>query len=241
MRDIQTPIEIEQGDNFKTVFSKFGCLAFDRQENLSELIGDLVGELDLDSGVLKFNDEIEFPVQLLGFYKEFGSNEDLSEDEPVGQWSWCWDNDDIGFDESLIELAMKIKEIGDEFSIKEFNTPVFQTTFNNCHIWAMAAAGVLDLDAYYAARVENIDVFVGIKSDLIKRNDSVEKFRNTYATFQKNFNVFPRLTFEGYTKLKGYIYKGRDEFSVAKIGDDRIIAGFTDRGNLTHIQMLTAD
>ena len=189
-KDIQTPIEIEEGDNFKTVFSKYGCLAFDRQENLAELIGDLEGELDLDTGVLKFNDEIEFPVQFLGFYKEF-EEENVTDGEPVGQWSWCWDNEDIGFDEELIQDAMKIKEIGDKFSIKEFNTPVFQTTFNNCHIWAMAACGVLDADAY--------------------------------------------------TKLKGYFFKGREEFSVAKIGEDRVIAGFTDRGNLTHIQLLTVD
>lgn len=239
-KDIQTPIEIEEGDNFKTVFSKYGCLAFDRQENLAELIGDLEGELDLDTGVLKFNDEIEFPVQFLGFYKEF-EEENVTDGEPVGQWSWCWDNEDIGFDEELIQDAMKIKEIGDKFSIKEFNTPVFQTTFNNCHIWAMAACGVLDADAYYGARVDNIDVFVAIKSDLIPRNDSAEKFRTTFATFQKNFNVFPRLAFEGYTKLKGYFFKGREEFSVAKIGEDRVIAGFTDRGNLTHIQLLTVD
>lgn len=239
-RDIQTPIEIEQGDNFKTVFSKYGCLAFDRQENLSELIGNLEGELDLEQGVLKFSEDIEFPVQFLGFYQEFENGEEVDE-ESVGQWSWCWDNEDIGFDEEFIESASKIKEIGDEFSIKEFNTPVFQTTFNNCHIWVMAACGVLDADAYYAARVDGIDIFVAINSDLIVRNDSTEKFRNTFATFQKNFNVFPRLAFEGYTKLKGYFFKERDEFSVAKIGEDRIIAGFTDRGNLTHIQMLTAD
>lgn len=238
-KDIQTPIEIEEGDDFKTIFSKYGCLAFDRQENLSELIGDLEGKLDLETGILSFSDEIEFPVQLLGFYQEF--DDDLPADESMGQWSWCWDNKDIGFDEKLIEDAMKIKETGDKFSIREFNTPVFQTSFNNCHIWIMAACGILDADAYYAARVDDIDVFVAIKSDLIVRNDSTDKFRTTYATFQKNFNVFPKLAFEGYTKLKGYFFKEREEFSVAKIGEDRIIAGFTERGNLTHIQMLTAD
>ncbi len=230
MREIQNPIEIENGDNFKSILSKFGCLAFDRQENLSELIGELEGELDLDTGILTFNEDIQFPVQILGFFTE-----------DFNQWSWAWDNEDIGFDENFIESAKKIQEIGLEYNIKEFTTPVFETKFDDCHIWAMAACGILEMDAYYAVNMDNIDIFVAIKSDLIKRNDSVEKFRDTYYLFQKNFNVFPKLAFEGYTKLKGYIFKEKEEFCVAKIGEDRIIAGFTERGNLTHIQMLTTD
>lgn len=230
MKEIQNPIEIENGDNFKSILSKFGCLAFDRQENLSELIGDLEGELDLDTGILTFNEDIQFPVQILGFFTE-----------DFNQWSWAWDNEDIGFDENFIESAKKIQEMGLKYNIKEFTTPVFETKFDDCHIWAMAACGILEMDAYYAVNMDNIDIFVAIKSDLIKRNDSVEKFRDTYYLFQKNFNVFPKLAFEGYTKLKGYIFKEKEEFCVAKIGEDRIIAGFTERGNLTHIQMLTAD
>lgn len=229
MRDIQTPIEVEKDDGFKTLLSKFGCISLDRQENLFELIGDMQGELDLEKGILKFNEDIEFPVQFLGFYS--------GESEENGQWSWCWDNEDIGFDEEFIEAACKIKQIGEEKNIELFSTPLLDTDYNNCHSLAMTVCGILDMDAYYAARVDNFDVFVAIKSDLIKSNDSVKKFRDTYAIFQKNFNIFPRLAFEGYTKLKGYIFKGREEFSVAKIGEGRIIAGFTERGNLTHIQM----
>ena len=63
LKTIEKPITIEKGDDFKAIFSekgddfkvifsKYGCLAFDRQENLSELIGDLVGEVDLENGTL---------------------------------------------------------------------------------------------------------------------------------------------------------------------------------------------
>lgn len=234
MKDIQTPIEVEKDDSFKTLLSKFGCIALDRQENLSELIHDMEGVLDLETGILKFNEDLEFPVQFLGFYS--GRLGEDQRDE-FGQWSWCWDNEDIGFDEKFIEAVSKIKQIGEENNIDLFTTPILETDYNNCHSLVMTICGILDMDAYYAARVGDFDVFVAIKSDLIKRVDTVQKFRDTYNTFQKNFNVFPRLAFEGYTKLKGYIFKGREEFSVAKIGEGRIIAGFTERGNLTHIQM----
>ncbi len=228
MNDIPFTEEINKDDSFKTILSKFGCLALDRQENLSELIGNLEGKLDLDTGILTFNDNIQFSVQILGFFTQ-----------DFNQWSWAWDNEDIGFDEKFIESSKKIHEIGIKYNIKEFTTPVFETNFDNCHLWSMAASGILDMDSYYAVNIDNLDIFVAIKSDLIERNDSVEKFRDTYYLFQKNFNIYPRLAFEYYTKLKGYIFKEKEEFCVAKIGEDRIIAGFTERGNLTHMQMLT--
>ena len=62
MKVIEKPVEIEQGDSFKVLLSKYGALALDKQENLSELIGETEGELDIEKGLLTFGD-IEFPVQ----------------------------------------------------------------------------------------------------------------------------------------------------------------------------------
>lgn len=219
-------MQIEQGDSFKVVLSKYGGLALDKQQNLEDLIGEKRGDLDLEKGIIAF-DDIELPIQIIGFFTE-----------ELNQWSWAWDNDDIGFDDSFIQSARQMKAIGDEFDIPQFTTPVIGTDLDTCHTFAMVTAAVLDLDGYYAVQEDGLAIFVGITSDLVNENDSVEKFRMNYAILQKNFNVFPRIAFEGYTKLKGYIYKPHDDFAVAKIGESRIIVGFTERGNVTHIQML---
>ena len=99
----------------------------------------------------------------------------------------------------------------------------------------MVSIALLDMDAYYAVSEDGIDIFVAINSDLIEENNSVTKFRDTYYTFQKNFNIHPRLAFEAYTKLKGYGFKPHDDFALAKIGESRVMAGFTERGNVTRI------
>ena len=200
MRKIEKPVEIEQGDSFKVILSKYGALGLDKQENLSELIGDLEGQLDIEKG-----------------------------------------NENIGFDESLIEAAKEIHEIGLKYEIGQFTTPEFETTFDDCHIWAMVATSILKMDGYYGVNMEGLDIFVAIKSDLIVENNSVLKFRDTFYTFQKNFEIFPKIAFESYTKLKGYPFKQKEEFAVAKLGESRIIASFTERGNVTHIQMLLED
>lgn len=228
MKKQQKTITIEPDDSFKVIFSKYGALALDRQENLSELIGDETGTLDIEKGMITFG-TIELPVQILGFYQD-----------ELKQWAWAWDNEDI-FGKTLIKSAAEIKAIGEEFDIVEFSSPIVGTDFNGCHTLAMTASSLLDADAYYAVSEDDIDIFVTINSDLIKENNSTEKFKDTYYTFQKNFNVYPKIAFEAYTYLKGYIYKPHDDFSVAKIGEDRIIIGFTERGNVSTVQMLLGE
>lgn len=228
MKVQEKPITIEEGDSFKMVLSKYGALALDKQENLSELIGETVGDLDIEKGIITF-DDLEFPIQILGFYSQ-----------ELNQWSWAWDNQEI-FGDSLIESAMQMKAIGDEFGISEFNSPVIQSSFDACHTLAMTTISILNMDAYYASSEEGIDIFVAIKSDLIKENNTPKKFRDTFYIFQKNFGIYPKIAFEAYTKLKGYGYKPHDDFALAKIGEARVMAGFTERGNVTRILIFGED
>ena len=225
MKTIEEPVVIREGDSFKVVLSKYGALALDKQENLSELIGDVDGELDIENAILSFGDT-KLPIQILGFYRD-----DLK------QWSWAWDNEEI-FGADLIKAAAEMKQVGIDAEIPEFSSPVIQADFNACHTLAMATIGVLDLDAYYAVNEDGLDIFVSIELGNVSKVDSVEKFKDTFYTFQKNFKIYPRIAFESYTKLKGYKIKHHTDFDVAYLGESRIIVGFTERGNVKTIQML---
>ena len=228
MKTIEKPVEIEQGDSFKVVLSKYGALALDKQESLSELIGDEVGDLDIEKGELAF-ENVTFPVQILGFFMQDSK-----------QWSWAWDNEEI-FGKDLVKSSLEIKAIGEEFDISEFNTPLLNAIYDDCHTLAMVATSILNMDAYYAVSEEGLDIFVLIQSDLIKENDSPKKFRDTFYTFQKNFNIYPKIAFESYTKLKGYGFKPHDDFALAKIGEARVMAGYTERGNITRLLIFGDD
>lgn len=228
MKIIEKPVEIEQGDSFKVVLSKYGALALDKQESLSELIGDEVGDLDIEKGELAF-ENVTFPVQILGFFMQDSR-----------QWSWAWDNEDI-FGKDLIKSASEIKAIGDEFGISEFNTPLLNAIYDDCHTLAMTAISILNMDGYYAVSEEGLDIFVAVKSDLIKDEGTAKKFRDTFYTFQKNFNIYPKIAFESYTKLKGYGFKPHDDFALAKIGEARVMAGYTERGNVTRLLIFGDD
>ena len=224
LKVVEKPITIEEGDSFKMVLSKYGALGLDKQGNLSDLIGESKGELDLEKGFITFG-EIKMPIQILGFYSD-----------DLNQWSWAWDNEDI-FGKNLIQASSKIKEIGDEFGLVEFASPIIQLNFDACHTIAMTATAILNYDAYYAVSEDGLEIFVAVESDDIKEDNSLLKFRNTFYNFQKNFRIYPKMAFEAYTKLKGYGFKPHDDFAVAKIGESRVIVGFTERGNVTRILM----
>lgn len=225
MKTIEEPVVIREGDSFKTVLSKYGALALDKQENLSEYIGDAEDDLDLENGILSFGD-IKLPIEVLGFY-----NDDLK------QWSWAWDSEEI-FGADLIKAAAEIMQAGIDAGIPEFSSPVIQADFNACHELSMATVGILDFDAYYAVSEDGLDIFVAIKPGNIPAVDSVVKFKDTFYTFQRNFKVYGRLALESYAKLKGYRIKHHDDFDVVYLGESRLIVGFTERGNVRTIQML---
>ncbi|MEA4956642.1 hypothetical protein SDC9_21531 [bioreactor metagenome] len=220
-------IKIEDSDSFQVIFTKYGALALDKQEGFGELIGDNIGDLNIDDGTISFGDNLKFPVQIIGTL----SNEN-------NKWHWAWDNGDVNLPENLIEESLEVKKIGEKYNIGQFTTDVFDADLLEAHLIAMAVSGIMNDDAYYAVELGDLMLFVTIKSDKIPRDSSIERFIKVYNKFQKEFDVKPRLAFEGYTKLRGYEYKERDEFSVAKMGESRVIVGFSERGNMTHIQTM---
>jgi len=220
-------IKIEDSDSFQTIFTKYGALALDKQESLGELIGDKIGDLNIEEGVLSFADDLEFPIQIIGIL----SNE-------TNKWHWAWDNEGIDLPENLVKEALEVKEIGENYKISQFTTNIFDADNLEAHLIAMAVSGIMDDSGYYAVDFDEITFFVTIKSDKISCDETIERFINVYNKFQKEFDVKARPAFEGYAKLRGYEYKEKEEFSVAKMGESRVIVGFTDRGNVTHIQTM---
>ena len=135
----------------------------------------------------------------------------------------------------------KIKAIGEEFEIPEFTTPLLNATYDDCHSLAMTSSSILAMDAYYAVSEDGLDIFVAIKSDMIGENETPKEFRDTFYRFQKSFNIYPKIAFESYTKLKGYGFKPHDDFALAKIGEARVMAGYTERGNITRLLIFGDD
>ncbi|KZX12745.1 DUF6882 domain-containing protein [Methanobrevibacter curvatus] len=220
------PFEIEDDDTIQTLFSRTGALALENHEDLTTVIGEKEGDIDFEKGTIDFGDNLVFNFQILGT---------LSAESK--KWQYAWDNKDVGFNEDILIDAEKIKSFGEELNIPQLKESIFQASLHEAHLIAMTCSVLLKSDAYYVADFDEIYLFLNLYSDKIKHENSAERFLFNYDTFQKEFNeINSRLALEGYAILKGYEYKETEEFSVVKIEDSRIIVGFTERGNVSHIQ-----
>lgn len=54
------PLEITAEDDLQSIFTKYGAYALDKQENLSDLIGEKKGNLDIENGILSFGEDLSF-------------------------------------------------------------------------------------------------------------------------------------------------------------------------------------
>lgn len=219
---------IGKKDNLQKIFSKYGALSLEKQGNLAKIVGENKPDLNIDEGIVSFGDDLNFPIQLIGMLIN-GEN-----------WSWAWDNEEIGFPEELIKEAKEIKSFGEEYDIPQFYNSFFEANFDEAHILAMCVSSLLDDDAYCAIEVDDFIFFVSIKSDKIPNTDDINEFAEIFNEFHRKFEVNPKLAFEGYTKLKSYQYKEREDFAIAKVGEGRVIVGFSERGNVNNIKILEA-
>lgn len=219
---------INEKDNLQTIFSKYGALSLEKQENLAKLIGENEPELNIDEGIVSFGDDLKFPIQLIGMLVD-GKN-----------WSWAWDNEEIGFPEELIQEAKEVKSFGEKYDIPQFFNSFFEAKFDEAHILAMTVSSLFDDDAYCAVEVDDFAFFVSIKSDKITSTVDINEFAEIFNDFHRKFEVNHKLAFEGYTKLKSFQYKEREDFAVAKIDEGRIIVGFSERGHVNNIKVLEA-
>ena len=55
---------LEKKDDFNDIFTKTGTMAYERQQNLSEVIGENNCEINFEDGLLVFPDN-EFPMQII--------------------------------------------------------------------------------------------------------------------------------------------------------------------------------
>lgn len=222
-------ILVEKGDTFEDLFSKYGSLALEKQGNLFKLVGDANSDLDIENGTVKFG-EYEFPVQILAMYNP---------KEEV--FSWCWDNGEIGLPEYVIKESYEVKSFGEEYNIPQFITSMFTTDFKLANTIIMTVCSLFDDDSYCAVKFGDFVFFVTVISDNLKTlEDDADEFLAIYFDFFRNFNVDDFLALKSYAELKGYEFKEREDFSLVKINDDRVIVSFSDRGSARSVKVLKA-
>ncbi len=135
---------------FQDHFSDHAASAFARQMALGDVIGDRSWGLDLQRGTLRFGDDLEYPVQLLGTHAS-----------GPGTWLWVWANAQSNIPEQLTEAALRARQRGEAEQIEAFTAPSLQLDEAlTDHMIAMTCGGLEGGRCYYRAPYDGGALFV---------------------------------------------------------------------------------
>ena len=134
---------------FIEYLEKYALVSLEKQEKFRRLIGEHTRELDLDSGLIRFDSDLVFPFQVLGTE----SNNTLT-------WLWAWSEEQTEIPPNLIKSSFELKDWGNRHRIREFMMPSVDLNGADGHAISLIATEVCRASCYYRDPYEGGTVYV---------------------------------------------------------------------------------
>ncbi|MFT0213237.1 hypothetical protein VQ643_11640 [Pseudomonas sp. F1_0610] len=177
------------------LIERFAVSGYDKQYNLSEVIGDRDWRVDLDTQKLYFAEDICFDIQVLGTFSHATST-----------WLWSWANTQWELPPALLEQALALKNFGEEHDIPIFTQDMQEIEQQQVHLLGMLSSGMLSNSCYYAADYGDGILLMTINDKSIDDADSDDCARIS-SVFSQTISLFEmnhRKAFAHYLRDKGF-------------------------------------
>ena len=202
-----------------------GALSLEKQDALSDYLGEHTWWLDLQAGTVDFGAGRVFPIQVVG-----------TESKESGTWLWSWANHVSQIPGILQTSALRLREFGQAHGVWEFATPELAPDSFDGHKLAAAACGVAGADAYYLAHHDGGAVLLFLPSldlrDLIR--PSVLHMTTIFTGVISTWEIADhRAAFIAYARAKGCtIHEVRPRVEVTDPTGEQLAAVFEQSGRL---------
>jgi hypothetical protein len=172
-------------------FEQYALTSIEKQDKLDFLIGDHTYTLDIDAGKIRFNDALEFSIQVLG-----------TESENTLSWLWAWaDEQTEEVPDNLRQASIQLKDWGAREGIREFTVPSFDLIRADGHVLAMIATEICNASCYYRDPYEGGAAFVLIFDKKIDAQPSFDLSRLS----QRFLDLISRYEFNHRNALLSYL------------------------------------
>jgi Family of unknown function (DUF6882) len=221
----------------QALFDEHAALAFHRQTQLMDRIGDWAWDFDMDAGTMTFSSRgflgfgkkrIETQCQVLG-----------SESEASGTWLWGWGNEESGIPADLLRVADSLRELGEVEGIAEFTNPSLPLDAWDGHRIAMLASGKAeDCAGYFCGPYEGGALFVLLTGpDLaMPIEDPASRFVTLFPEAIMTFEIHDHaLAARGLARDLGLEVSGSDEMTISD-GRSTMRLTFDTEGRLASLE-----
>jgi hypothetical protein len=208
------------------LLERYCAIAYDKQNDLFDVIGENDWGFDMDAGTISFGPELVFPVQILGTFSHSSQS-----------WLWAWANTQSGIPPRLLEQARQLKTYGEEQEIDLLKHDAVDAEEDDLHIIGAIASGMFDASGYYLADYGPGMMVLTVKSEQIDRLRKNAPARVIHAFTQaiSFFEMRHKPAFINYATLKGYTVAEATNTVTISAGAASITATFDELGRLTDV------
>ncbi|MDR2271113.1 MAG: hypothetical protein LBF27_09445 [Sphingobacterium sp.] len=209
------------------LIAKFGGIAFDKQCDFAEIIGNNNWNIDMVKEEISFGPDLCFPIQVLATFSYSSET-----------WLWAWANSKSGLSEHIIEQSLLLKKYGEDNGIDLLHNNSFDFSKDELHLIGLIASGMFNTSAYYIADYGQGAMVVTIKSDFIDRQgkDDHHRILSVFPQLISQFEMNHKDALLNYLKVKGYHISGHDGQVFARKEGNSITAVFDEQSRLLELK-----
>jgi uncharacterized protein DUF6882 len=212
--------------SFHELLSQHVGAAFARQLAFADFLGDRNWSLTLSSGKVRFGDDLEYSIQLLG-----------SEAHNNNTWLWAWANRHITPAPQSMAAANRLRQLGQEKGIEVFSEPSFSLDAADGHTIALVASGINGRCCYYRGPYDGGAAFFLVTGvpDALLAPVPPERAITVITEVVSQFNVHHRLMAKSFLASQGFTLREEPQSLVASSQQGQMTLSFDEHGRLTNI------
>jgi hypothetical protein len=209
-------------------FEQYALISLEKQDKLELLLGDYTHVLDLDSGKIRFNDNLEFPFQVLG-----------TESDNTLIWLWAWADEQT--EEVPAELARASRELrdwGSRDGVQEFTLPSVDLHRADGHMLSMIASEVCKASCYFRDAYEGGSAFLLLYDKLIDAQPffDLSRLSRRFLDLISRYEFNHRNALLSYFRLRGLSAAEKDSTISCELDSgESLSAEFDNAGRLTRL------
>jgi predicted PurR-regulated permease PerM len=215
--------------DFIDLFSTHAGTAFAKKLAFSEYLGERDWKLDTDEGMVKFGDDLSFPVQILGTH----SVNDNS-------WLWAWANSESDLPNSILTTSLEMKGYGEINNVQEFSQGHYALDCEAAQL-AMICSGMTNC-CYYRGDYEGGSVyFLVINTPEVSAVIDDDRVIHVFVEVLELYDINPVLFAKSFFSQQGFtLQEGDKTYTASRNGND-IVVYFDDQGLITEVNHLNSE
>jgi hypothetical protein len=206
-------------------FEQYALISLEKQDKLELLLGDYTHVLDLDSGKIRFNDNLEISFQVLG-----------TESDNSLIWLWAWaeeQTEEVPAD--LVRASRELRDWGLHEGVQEFTLPSVDLHRADGHVLSMIASELCRASCYFRDAYEGGSAFYLLYDKLIDAQPffDLSRLSRRFLDLISRYEFNHRNALLSYFRLRGLSAAEKDSAITCELDSgESLSAEFDNQGRL---------